>query len=74
MARYRTLAAYVTSPTAPPQMIALAATPLANVRRKQVKAALYALKAAKASRRAHLSATSVKHVRGLLGSLGAPTG
>ena len=68
VARYRQLAGYITAADAPKEMIALAAMPLANVRRSQVKLALRALKNAKAKRRAHLSASSVKHVRGLLSS------
>ncbi len=66
--RYRQLAKYVTTADAPPEMVALAATPLTAVRRSQIKPALYALKNAKAKRRDHLSARSVKHVRGLLSS------
>jgi integrase len=68
VARYRQLAGYITAADAPKEMIALAAMPLANVRRSQVKLALRALKKAKAIRRAHLSESSVKHVRGLLSS------
>jgi hypothetical protein len=67
-ARYFELARYITASDAPAEMVALAATPLATVRRKQIKSALLALKRAKAKRRRHLSAATVKHVRGLLSS------
>jgi integrase len=63
--RYRQLAAYIT--TAPDGEIAeLAQTPLSDIRRSQIKLALFALLRAKGKRREHLSAHTVRHVAGLL--------
>ena len=66
LSRYRQLAAYVTSPDAPSQMIALAQTPLTGIRRAQFKTALFALATAKAQRRERLSGRTVLHVRGVI--------
>lgn len=66
LSRYRQLASYITAPGAPPQMAALAQTPLTDIRRVQFKAALLALANAKAQRRERLSARTVLHVRGVL--------
>lgn len=66
LSRYRQLATYVTSPDAPPPMVALALTPLTDIRRVQFKTALLALASAKAQRRERLSGRSVLHVRGVI--------
>jgi len=66
LSRYRQLAVYVTSPDAPPEMVALAQTPLTEIRRVQFKTALLALASAKAQRRERLSGRSVLHVRGVI--------
>ena len=66
LSRYRQLAFYVTSPDAPPQMVALAQTPLTRSAGYNSKTALLALASAKAQRRERLSARSVLHVRGVI--------
>jgi hypothetical protein len=51
LSRYGQLANYITADDSPLEMIALARTPLANVRRAQFRSALFALFSAKAKRR-----------------------
>ncbi|MFN7939868.1 MAG: site-specific integrase [Bryobacteraceae bacterium] len=63
--RYRTLAAYLDSPSIP-EIASLAATPISEIRRPALRAAFHAMLRMKAKRRSHVSVRTVRHVAALV--------